>query len=57
MSNDNWLYEMDPDYDGQGKSKQEETDGSMMVAGCLVLMLLSVFVVVATVILGFILLG
>ena len=29
-----WLFD-DPDYDGQGKSRQEETNGAMLLAGCL----------------------
>ena len=31
-----WLFDDDPNYDGQGKSREEETDGAMLVAGCLV---------------------
>jgi len=35
MSGD-WFDE-DPDYDGQGKSRGEEVEGSMRVIGCLML--------------------
>jgi hypothetical protein len=28
----------DPDYDGQGKSRQQETEGSLRVVGCLLLL-------------------
>lgn len=31
-----WLFDDDPNYDGQGKSREEETDGAMLAAGCLV---------------------
>jgi hypothetical protein len=42
------LFDYDgPNYDGQGKSREEETDGSMMVVGCLVLMLVMAFLIVA----------
>jgi len=55
MNDDLFDYD-DPNYDGQGKSLQEETDGSMMVVGCLMLMLLSVFVIFSTVIIAMIIL-
>jgi len=40
----------DPNYDGQGKSRQEEVYGSMMVAGCLFLALLMGLLLALTVI-------
>lgn len=34
----------DPDYDGQGKSREEETDGSLRVLGCLLLVVTIAFI-------------
>lgn len=57
MSNDDWMYEFDQDYDGQGKSKQQETDDTMKVmAGCLIFAMVAGIALAAAVVLPVVLL-